>query len=86
MTGAAPWLAAVIALLPALFVPMIAALRGSAGQRLVAVQLATSLAAVILALMTFVFEQPSFIDLALTLAFLTLPGTLVFALFLERWL
>ena len=36
--------------------------------------------------MTFAFDQSSFIDLALTLALLTLPGTLVMALFLERWL
>jgi multicomponent Na+:H+ antiporter subunit F len=81
-----PWLAAVVALLPALAVPVAAAMRRDAGQRLVAVQLATALAAVILVLMSFAFDQPSFMDLALTLTLLSLPGTLLLALFLERWL
>jgi len=43
-------------------------------------------ATVLLALATFAFDQSSFIDIALCLALLTLPGTLVLALFLERWL
>ena len=81
-----PWLVALLALLPALAVPVVVALRGSTGQRLVAVQLATALAAVALVLTSFAFDQPSFLDLALTLSFLSLPGTLVLALFLERWL
>jgi len=84
--GWTAWLAAVVALLPALAVPVFAAMRGDAGRRLVAVQLATALVAIILALMTFAFDQPSFLDLALTLTMLSLPGTLIFALFLERWL
>ncbi len=80
------WLDAAIGLLPPTAAAVVAALRGPVGQRLVAVQLATALASLLLALMTWAFDQPSFGDLALTLAFLSLPGTLLMALFLERWL
>jgi multisubunit Na+/H+ antiporter MnhF subunit len=80
------WLIAVIALLPALAVPIIGALRGPLLPRLVAVQLATGLAAMILALMTFAFDQSAFMDLPLALVLLSFPGTLALALFMERWL
>jgi multisubunit Na+/H+ antiporter MnhF subunit len=76
---------AVLALLPALAVPVVVACRGGTRTRLVAVQLATGLTAQILILMTFAFDQSAFVELALTLALLTLPGTLIMALFLERW-
>lgn len=81
-----PWMLAVLALLPALTVPVAAACRGGTAGRLVAVQLATSIATMILVLMTFAFDQSAFVDLPLALALLALPGTLVMALFLERWL
>lgn len=81
-----PWMLAVLALLPALAVPVAAACRGGTAGRLVAVQLATSIATMILVLMTFAFDQSAFVDLPLALALLALPGTLVMALFLERWL
>jgi multisubunit Na+/H+ antiporter MnhF subunit len=81
------WLIATLALLPALTVAVAKAfVSGSTATRLVAVQLSSSLTTLILVLMTFAFDQSSFIDLPLTLAFLTLPGTLTLALFLERWL
>lgn len=80
------WLAAVIALLPPLAVCFYLGLRAETADRLVALELAASISALILVLMSFAFDQPSFIDLPLTLAFLSLPGTLVFAHFLERWL
>jgi multicomponent Na+:H+ antiporter subunit F len=77
---------ALLALLPAFVVPVIAACRGGAGARLPALQLATAVATPALVLMTFAFDQSALIDLALTLALLALPGTLLLALFLERWL
>lgn len=80
------WMAAAIGLLPPAAAALVAALRGPASQRLVAVQLATALASLLLALMTWAFDQPSFVDLSLTLALLSLPGTLLMALFLERWM
>lgn len=84
--GWTPWLVALVAILLALAVPVAAAMRGDAGQRLVAVQLAAALAAVALVLTSFAFDQPSFLDLGLALTLLSLPGTLLLALFLERWL
>lgn len=80
------WMLATIGLVPPAAAAMASALRGTVGNRLVAVQLATALSTVLLALMTFAFDQSSFIDLALTLSLLTLPGTLLITLFLERWL
>lgn len=81
-----PWLFAACGLLAPLLLAVVATGRRSLGFRLVAVQLATSLATFLLVALTFVFDQGSSIDLALTLALLTLPGTLLFALFQERWL
>lgn len=80
------WTIAFIALLPALAIPVFAALRGSTAHRLAAMPLAGSVATILLVLVTFVFDQSSFIDIALCLALLTLPGTLAFAIFLERWI
>jgi multicomponent Na+:H+ antiporter subunit F len=77
---------ALLALLPALLVPVAATWRGSIGSRLAAVQLASAVATPMLVLMTFAFDQSSFIDLAFTLCLLTLPGLLLYALFYERWL
>ncbi len=80
------WMAAVLALLPAFAVAMFAGCRGRTASRLVALQLASSLAGLILIAMTFAFDQAAFIDLPLSLALLTLPGMLVLTVFLERWL
>jgi multisubunit Na+/H+ antiporter MnhF subunit len=80
------WLIAFIALAPACAIPLIAASRGSITSRLVAVQLLTSLTTLALVAITFVVDQPTFIDLALALALLALPGTLLMALFIERWI
>jgi multicomponent Na+:H+ antiporter subunit F len=81
-----PWLLASLALLPPLLCAVVAAGRGLLGGRLVAVQLAGSMAAFLLVALTFAFSQPSSIDLALAFALLSLPGTLLLALFVERWL
>lgn len=80
------WLLAALALLPLLLVAVIAAGRGDIGGRLVAAELATSLTIFALLALSFAFDQASSIDLALALALLTLPGTLILALFEERWL
>ncbi len=80
------WDVAALALLPPLGVAVVVAGRGAVPNRLVAVQLATSLTVLLLIIVSFADDQPATIDLALTLALLALPGTLVMALFLERWL
>lgn len=81
-----PWMLALLALIPAVAIPVGMALHGATAHRLVAVQLAQALATLVLLLMTFVFDQSSFVDLGLTLALMSLPGTLMMAIFLERWL
>jgi multicomponent Na+:H+ antiporter subunit F len=80
------WLAVVIAMLPPLVVPLWVAMRGDLANRLVAVQLASAVASLVLVLMSFAFDQSTFIDLPITLSLLSLPGTLMLTLFLERWL
>jgi len=80
------WLVASLALLPPLLVAAIACGRHAIDQRLVAVELTTSLAILLLIALSFAFDQPSSIDAALSLALLTLPGTLLLASFVERWL
>jgi multisubunit Na+/H+ antiporter MnhF subunit len=80
------WLLASLGLLPPLLVAVVGSGRGAVPNRLIAVELATSLATFLLVALTFVFDQASSIDLALCLAVLTLPGTMLLALFFERWL
>ena len=81
-----PWLIADLALILAIMVPLWVAARGSAANRLVAVQLGTGLAGLIGIIFSFASDQPSIIDLLLALALLSLPGSLLLAHFLERWL
>jgi multisubunit Na+/H+ antiporter MnhF subunit len=80
------WLAAAIALLPALGFCLVVAMQSGLADRLVALELATAIAVFVLILLIVAFDQPSFIDLALTLALLSFPGSLVYAHFVERWL
>lgn len=80
------WGIAAVALVPALTIPALSALRGGVAGRLAAAQLAVAVATPMLGLLCFDFDQSSFADLALALPLLTLPGTFTLALFLERWL
>lgn len=80
------WLVATILLLPPLLVLVYVATRENANNRLVAVQVASTLAALIIALMTFAFDQSSFIDVALCVTLLAVPGTYLYTIFMERWL
>lgn len=81
-----PWLWATVALLPPFALAALMALRGPMAGRLVAAQLASAVAVPVLVAMSYAFDQPSEVDLALSLVLLTLPGTLLMAVFLERWL
>ena len=83
MTG---WMTATLALLPPFAIAALHASRGALPQRVVGLQWAASTAIGLLTLLTFALDQSSFIDLPLALALLSLPGTLLAVLFLERWL
>jgi multicomponent Na+:H+ antiporter subunit F len=80
------WLWTAIALIAAMFVPIVMACRGRMAERLVAVQMATTLATIALIIMSFAFDAPALMDLPLSLILLGIPGTLLFAVALERWI
>ena len=80
------WSVAVWALLPAFAVPIWMATRGSVAARIVAVQLASAVASMMLVAMSFAFDQDSYLSLAVTLAVLNVVGTFVVAMAVEQWL
>jgi multisubunit Na+/H+ antiporter MnhF subunit len=59
---------------------------GEMPNRLVALEFATAICLFMLMVLSVGYDQPSFIDLSLTLVFLSFPGTVAYAHFLERWL
>lgn len=79
------WLA-IFALLPPLIAGVLRAWRGPLRARPLAVQFVGTLVAIVFALIALAMQQPSYIDLALTLTLLSLAGTLVYAFYMERWL
>lgn len=83
---AAAWEAAAAGLLAAFALACLALARGDVPHRLAALPLAGTLASLTLAALGFADDQSATIDLALVLALLSVPGTLLFALFEERWL
>jgi len=86
MAGVNPFLFAAIAMILALILPAWIAFRASIPQRVVALQLASVTTALVLVCLSLGFRQPSFLDLAVALVVLSLPGTLVLTVCLERWL
>jgi multisubunit Na+/H+ antiporter MnhF subunit len=80
------WTAAALALVPPLGVGVLLCCRESEPMRLAAMQFIVATGTLFLVTLSFVLDEASSIDLALTFAFLGLPATLLFALFLERWL
>ena len=80
------WLLTVIALLPPFGLMVLMCSYGPVGRRIVAAQMVASIGVLALVAMSFAFGQASSIDLALALGLLCLPASLLYALFLERWL
>jgi multicomponent Na+:H+ antiporter subunit F len=80
------WLCAAAALLPPFGLMLVLCGKGNPADRFVALQFCAGLAVLLFVMLDFGLGQPSFIDLPLALALLNVPGTLVLALFLERWL
>jgi multisubunit Na+/H+ antiporter MnhF subunit len=80
------WMIAAIAFLVPLTLSFAVLVRGPVPHRLAAVQIASTLTVLELAALSFAFDQPATLDMALCLALLSLPGTLLYALFEERWL
>ena len=59
--------------------------RAAPMDRLVGLQLATAIDAIILLLLAEGFHRDIYVDLALTLTLLSFAGSLVFIRFMERW-
>ena len=84
--GSLPWAVALVALLPPFAAALALAWRGSTGSRFVAVQLAGAIGLLALAAMTFAFDQASSIDLAVTFGIVSVTASLLYAVFVERWI
>jgi multisubunit Na+/H+ antiporter MnhF subunit len=80
------WLWAAFALLFSFIPCLIVCNRGDLGARVVGLETAGILVTLELLCLSQGFSHPSFYDLPLTLAFLSLGGGLVFARFIQRWL
>lgn len=80
------WLMATGVLLLALLPCAIVAFRSEVVDRLIAVELAGTITALLILTLAQGLGRSSIFDLALALAALSVPGTLVYAHFLERWL
>jgi multisubunit Na+/H+ antiporter MnhF subunit len=80
------WFLAAIALTIGLAICGIVIVRAPLMDRLIALELVGILSTLIFMLLAQGLGQEIFYDMALTLAVLSLPGTLVFVHFLERWL
>lgn len=80
------WLTTAGALLPALAAAGALAATAGVSDRLVALEFATAVGFFMLMLRAGGYDQPSFIDLGLTLVLLSYPRTIAYAHFLERWL
>lgn len=80
------WTLCGAALAACLIWPGLVVVRARLGVALVAMLAASVIASLALFALSLGFGQPAFVDLALTIALLSLPGALVFAYFVERWL
>ena len=81
------WLAGTVALTVALFPCAAVALRADdAMDRIVALEMAAAIVSLALILLAEAMQRSIFLDLGVTLAFLSFGGGLVFARFFERYL
>lgn len=83
--GSPAWALALLLLMPPLVAALALSWRGPVGTRFAAVQLAGSVGVTAMAVMTFAFGQASSIDLAVTFGVLTVTASLLYAVFVERW-
>lgn len=80
------WLIATGVLLLALLPCAVVAFRAEVLDRLVAVELAGTIVTLLIVVLAQGLGRSSLFDLALALALLSVPSTLVYVYFLERWL
>lgn len=80
------WFLATGVLLLALVPCAIVVFRAAPLDRLVALELAGTITTLLILTLAQGLGRPAVFDVALALALLSVPGTLVYAYFLERWL
>ncbi len=80
------WYAASIPLLLCLVPCIVVAVRGRTIDALIALEIATAIAVLVMLLLEQGMQRQSFFDVSLALAVLTFPSTLLFARFYRRWL
>jgi multisubunit Na+/H+ antiporter MnhF subunit len=80
------WLAAALALTAALGLVAAAAVAGSIGRRIVALQASSTVLACLVVALAAGQGEPAYLDLALAVVLLGFVGSLLVARFLERWL
>lgn len=80
------WLIAAGVLLLALLLCAVVAFRAAVMDRLIALELAGTITTLVILTLAQGLGRSSIFDLALALALLSAPGTLIYAYFLERWL
>ncbi len=80
------WNTAALGLLLAASIAMIATGRGSRLARLIAMQCASTSTVLALLLIVAASRRPSYLIVPLALAAISVPGTLIFANVIQRWL
>jgi multicomponent Na+:H+ antiporter subunit F len=78
------WELAALGLLVALMPCGVLCARASTMDRLVALQIATNITALLLLVLSRVFQRAIYFDVALVVAVLSFPGSLIFVRLLER--
>ncbi len=84
--GSLFWAVALVALVPPFAAALALAWRGPTGSRFVAVQLAGAVGLLALTAATFAFDQASSIDLAVSFGIVSITASLLYAIFVERWI
>lgn len=81
-----PWTLACVCLVAPLIGAVWLAGRGRPTNRLIGMQLSSSLACLMLMAASFATDEASTVVVAVTLGLLSLPAGMLYALYLERWL
>ena len=79
------WILAVILLQLGLIICALVSLRGTLPESIVAMEVSSVIGVISIAVLAEAVGRPAWFDLAIALALMSLPGSLVFLTFMERW-
>lgn len=80
-----PWLWAVVVLQAGLLACGMISIRGKLNEAVVAMEMASLVGAISIALLAQGYGDPSYMDLALALSLMSFAGALLFLTYFERW-